>query len=477
MPPVRLSILMAVYNEANSLPAVLERVVSASARYFRSEQIVAELIVVDNGSRDKSYEVVEEFARTHPSVSLRVIRLDKNAGKGAAIRMALAQAKSDFCLIQDADFEYDPVDYPRLLKPLIADEADVVLGSRFMQDQQRRPLGFWQAIVNHAISAAAGIATGLALSDVETGFKAFRTSLAQSIPLRSDHFGLDPELIVQFAKRRARFMEVPITYRGRTSEQGKKIRAWDTLDAFWTILRTWLFSAAYKDPGANILATMSRAKRFNRWMADTIAPFVRGEVLELGAGIGNLTVLLASGQYRYVATDTDHEHLCELRSRLEYRPDIDIQRFDFSLADEVTRFRQSADTVVCLNVLEHVQDDREALSNIRCSLRPGGLAIVLVPQGPELFGSIDQVLEHKRRYTKDELTEKMASAGFIVTQVIDFNRVTRPGWYLNSRVLRRKTISPTQLRLFDLFVPIWRHVDKNLPWPANSLIAIGRVDD
>ena len=467
----RLSILIAVYNEANSIKVVLERVTAAIAG------MTAEVIVVDNGSRDRSYAVVEEFARAHPDIALKLIRIEQNAGKGAAIRRALDCAQSDFCIIQDADFEYDPVDYPRLLKPLMDGEADVVLGSRFLFESQRRPLGFWQAMVNRLINTATGVATGLALSDVETGYKAFRTSLAQSVPLHSNTFGLDPEIVVQFAKRRARFMEVPIRYRGRTPEQGKKIRALDTVDALWTILRTWLFSAAYKDAGRNMLAIMSRAKRFNRWMADTIQPFVRGDVLELGAGIGNLTMLLTSGGHRYVATDTDEESLNELRARLEYRPDVEAGFFDFSRQEEVAKFERSADTVVCLNVLEHVAEDRAALANIRRCLRPRGIAIVLVPQGPGLFGSIDEVLAHKRRYTKNELVEKMAGAGLRVERVLEFNRATRPGWYFNSRVLRRKTISSVQLGVFDLLVPVWRKVDARLPWPANSLIAIGVADE
>ncbi len=243
MPPICLSILTAVYNEANSIKIVLERVATAI------QSMTAEVIVVDNGSRDNSSTVIKDFARAHPEVSLKLIRLEQNAGKGAAIRKALESAQGDLCIIQDADFEYDPVDYPRLLKPLLDGEADVVLGSRFLFDEQRRPLGFWQAIVNHLISAATGLATGLALSDVETGYKAFRTSLAKSVPLHSNTFGLDPEIVVQFAKRRARFMEVSIHYRGRTPEQGKKIRASDTFDALWTIFRTRLFSSPYKDAG------------------------------------------------------------------------------------------------------------------------------------------------------------------------------------------------------------------------------------
>ncbi len=473
MPQVRLSILIAMYNEANSINIVLERVAAAIA----SLQISSEVIVIDNGSHDHSYEVVELFAQTQPGLNLRLMQRIENAGKGAAIRMAIDHAHGEFCIIQDADFEYDPADYPNLLAPLLCGEADVVLGSRFLFGTQRRPLGFWQAVVNHLISGVSSFASGLALSDVETGYKAFRTSLAQSIPLYSNTFGLDPEIVIQFVKRRARFVEVPINYHARTLEQGKKIRALDTLDALWTIARTQLFSPAHKDAGANILATMSRAHRFNRWMADTIAPFIKGDVLEVGAGIGNLTMLLANDEHRYVATDTDEESLAELRRRMQYRRSIECRIFDFSKAEQIDLFRKSADTIVCLNVLEHVAEDQAALANMRECIRPGGMAIVLVPQDPNLFGSLDEVLEHKRRYTKEELSNKISSAGLRLVQMIEFNRATRPGWFLNSKVLRRTTISPLQLRFFDLLVPLWRRIDQQLPWPANSLIAIGVADD
>ena len=476
MSSVRLSILISMYNGANSIKAVLDRVITAPASFFETNYVAADLIVVDNGSRDKSSEVVEEFARNHPDVSLQLIRYPENIGKGAAIRDAIAQAQGDFCVIQDADLEYDPVDYPKLLKPLLAGEADVVLGSRLPNDAERRPLGFWQAVANRVISTVAGMAAGLALSDVETGFKAFRTSLAQSVPLRSDRLGVDPELIIRFAKRRARFVEVPITYRGRTFEQGKKIRAWDALDALASIFRAWLLGATHRDERTDTLVAMSGAKRFNRWMADTIAPWVKGDVLEVGAGIGNLTILLASGEHRYVATDHDREHLLDLRSRIQYRPGIELAHCDFSAPEDVARFEQSADTVVCLNVLEHIQDDRMALAHIHRCIRPGGAAIILVPQGPEIFGTLDEALLHKRRYIRDELAEKMAGAGFRVTQIIGFNHATRPGWYLNGRLLKRRTLSRVQLRCFDLLVPLWKRIDDRLPWPATSLIAIGVVD-
>ncbi len=470
---VRLSILIPVYNEANSIAAVLERVVSAPAAYFRAEKIEADLIVVDDGSDDDSYTAVQEFSRAHANVPLRLIKHKTNAGKGAAIRTALAHANSDFCIIQDADFEYDPAEYPKLLRPLLSGEADLVLGSRTIHTTERRPFGFWEAAANRAITSLAGMAAGLDISDVETGFKAFRTSLAQTVPLHSRGFGLDPELVVQLAKRHARVVEVPVSYHGRSREEGKKLGPLDGFKALAAIFRARFVSRAHSDPATDMLVAMASAKRFNRWMADVVAGWITGEVLELGAGIGNLTVLLSSGPHRYTATDSDAESLYELKSRAQHRPNLKLALCDFSRPEHVARFRNSADTVVCLNVLEHLADDAAGLQNIRACLRPGGTAIILVPQDPELFGSMDEVLHHKRRYTADELQAKISAAGFRLVELIHFNHVTWPGWYLNSRLLRRRTLSRLQLRIFDLLVPLWRKVDNRLPWPATSLIAIG----
>ena len=269
---------------------------------------------------------------------------------------------------------------------------------------------------------------------------------------------------------------MPISFRGRTAEQGKKIRAWDAVHAFGCILRTAFLSRRHVDPAADMLVAMSRAKRFNQWMAESVAPWMTGEVLELGAGIGNLTVLLSAGGQRYLATDTDRESLFELRSRVDYRPNVELASFDFSRPEDVARFSTCADTVICINVLEHVERDREALEHIHSCLRPGGTAIILVPQDPKMFGVMDEVLHHKRRYTREELQEKMSTAGFNVERIDGFNRATRPGWYLNSRLLKKRTLSRPQLRLFDLLVPLWKRIDNRLPWPATSLIAIGKAD-
>ena len=228
------------------------------------------------------------------------------------------------------------------------------------------------------------------------------------------------------------------------------------------------------DPGTVMLRQMARAHRFNRWMADTLEPFVQGDVLEIGAGIGNLTEFLCKDRNRYVATDAQEEHLAFLRIRLKQKSNLQIAICEASDPRDFLAWRKDFDTVVCINVLEHIEDDEVTLSNIFSVLRPGGQAIILVPQGAAAFGSLDKVLLHHRRYSEQELTRKMSNTGFQVEIVVPFNRVTYPGWILNSRILRRRTLSDLQLKCFDALVPIWRPIDRFLPFPPTSLIAIGR---
>jgi len=222
-----------------------------------------------------------------------------------------------------------------------------------------------------------------------------------------------------------------------------------------------------------MLRQMAQARRFNRWMADRITPFLGREVLEIGAGIGNLTALLSAGRARYLATDSDEQQLRELQTRLSHRPEIETALCDAADAKDFFALRNCFDTVVCLNVLEHISDDGKALANIYSALRAQGKAIVLVPQGAAAFGSLDEVLLHKKRYSERELRAKITFAGFRLQTILPFNRATYPGWILNARILRRRTLSATQLRLFDLSVPLWRRIDRFLPWPPTSLIAVG----
>ncbi len=221
-----------------------------------------------------------------------------------------------------------------------------------------------------------------------------------------------------------------------------------------------------------MLVQMASARRFNRWMADTIVPFIKGDVLEAGAGIGNLTEFLFRPGTCYVAAELDETHLQHLTKRLGSQAGLAIAKCDLLETHDVAPYKSQMDTVVCLNVLEHIDDDLAALRNLRSCLKRAGHAIILVPQGPGAYGSLDRVLRHCRRYSKSELQNKLAAAGFHLDTLIEFNRSTYAGWILNSRILKRTTLSGVQLRLFDLLVPVWRRIDRFLPWPPASLIAI-----
>ncbi len=227
------------------------------------------------------------------------------------------------------------------------------------------------------------------------------------------------------------------------------------------------------NPGTRMLWQMSRALRFNGWMADAIAPDMDGDVLEIGAGIGNLTEMLHARCRRYVVTDTEEEHVRALRARF---PQLEAIRCDAAIARECGPLEGRFNTVVCLNVLEHIEDERATLKNLFSFLKPQGKAIVLVPQGAQAFGSLDEVLLHKRRYSEQQLGSQMINAGFRLEKITGFNRATYPGWLFNARILRRRTLSNVQLYLFDLMVPFWRRVDRFLPWPPTSLIAVGVRD-
>ncbi|MGP0072399.1 MAG: glycosyltransferase [Bryobacteraceae bacterium] len=466
---MKISILVPLYNEEEFVATLLERVIAAPL----PGGFEREIIVADDGSTDASVEEVEAVAEKYPDV-IRLLKTTRNQGKGAALRRAIAEARGEFSIIQDADLEYNPNEYGKLLGPLIDGRADAVFGSRFLTSGERRVLYYWHSLANHLLTGMCNIFADLNLTDMETCYKAFRTSLLQSIPLRSQRFGFEPEITIKLAKRQARIYETPISYSGRTYEEGKKIGLRDAFEAVWVILRAAFSRDIYFDKDKDILDAFASAPNFNRWMADTIRPYVGRRVLEIGAGIGNLTRQLVAGRKRYVATDVDREHLERLGNRLANRPNLEIAELNAARSENHEPFHGQMDTVICLNVLEHIENDLEALRNIHLMLEGGGRAVILVPSGQSLFNSLDKELGHVRRYSEEQLRERMTAAGFDVETILRFNRASRPGWWLNGTILKRRTISRRQLRNFDRLVWLWRRVDTYLPWPQTSIIGIGR---
>ena len=466
--PSRLSILIPLYNEEEFISALLTRVLEAPL----PENMDRELIIVDDASNDGSYDIAREFATKFPGV-IRLLRHEKNRGKGAAIRTAIEQASGDYCIIQDSDLEYDPREYPKVLKPLLEGVADAVYGSRFMAAGERRVLYFWHSVGNHLLTTICNIFADVNLTDMETCYKAFRTSLIKSIPIRSNRFGIEPEITIKLAQRKARIYETPVTYHGRTYEEGKKIGLKDAFAAFYVVLRTRLSNDIYKDSGPETLEALSAAPRFNSWMADTIRPYLGTHILEIGAGIGNLSRYLVPRTSQYVVSDVDPEHLARLASRFQHRPNVRVCFADLGRAECFQSFAGQMQSVVCLNVLEHLEDDVAGLRNIHSALAPGGRAVVLVPNDQRIYGTLDAALGHYRRYSEPELREKMRAIGFHIQDVIAFNRVSRPAWYVSGKLQKATALGRKQMRLFDSLVWLWRKIDSSLPWPPVSLIAIG----
>ena len=224
---MKLSVVMPVYNEQATLREVVARVLAVP--------LEVELICVDDGSRDGSREILAELQIDHPQI--RVMLQPKNMGKGAALRCGIQEATGDFIIIQDADLEYDPSDYPALLGPLIEDKADVVYGSRFLGSGPHRVLYFWHSVGNSILTLISNALTNMNMTDMETCYKVFRREILQSIPIEEDRFGFEPEITVKISKRRLRVYEVGIGYWGRTYEEGKKIGWRDGFRALWCLLK------------------------------------------------------------------------------------------------------------------------------------------------------------------------------------------------------------------------------------------------
>ena len=236
MTPLTLSVVIPVYNERYLVAELLRRVLAVRPPGIAD----LEVVVVDDGSKDGTRDILRRLAAAEPR--LRYVEHEKNGGKGAALRTGIALATGDLIVFQDADLEYDPRDYSRLVKPFLEDGADVVYGSRFVSGRSHRVLYFWHSIVNRILTLASNILTDLNLTDMATCYKAFRRSALDGVTLTEDRFGFEAEFTARLAKKRLTFYEVGISYHGRTYAQGKKIGWRDGFRMIYAILRYNLFA-------------------------------------------------------------------------------------------------------------------------------------------------------------------------------------------------------------------------------------------
>jgi SAM-dependent methyltransferase len=466
---VKLSILIPVYNERTVVERSISQVVTAPL----PEDMDRELVIVDDCSTDGTSQILTRLADAFPQI--RLYRHEQNRGKGAAVRTAIEKASGDFALIQDADLEYDPSEYPRLLRPLLDGHADAVFGSRYMAGEQSRVLPFWHSMINKGLTLVSNMFCNLNLTDMETCYKVFRTDLLKSIPIRSDRFGFEPEIVMKSAKRKLRIYEVPISYHGRTYEEGKKIGWRDGLKALAVILRFWLIDDLYATPyGRGVLNNLTGTPQYLSWLSSTLRPHLGDAVLEMSAGIGNISGRLMGKRLLYMAAEKDPLYLHALRNRFLRTPNVVVQRIDPERPEDLAGLERCFDTVLCLNVLEYLESPEPVLDALRATLLPGGRILILVPQNPSLYGALDHSLGHKRRYTAAQARELLESRGFTVEKVYNFNKAGTPPWWAYSKLTGSKRIGKPVLKIFDKTVWIWSHLDRLMPWNGLSVILVAR---
>ena len=463
-----LSVLIPVYNERHVAETSIRRVLALDHPIIRELQV----IVVDDCSSDGTSEVLERLASEDDRVLL--IQHEKNQGKGAALRTAIDHADGDVSVCHDADLEYNPQDITTLLEPFLSEGADAVFGSRYLSARYRRALMYRHTQMNKFITFLGNCLTDLDLTDLETCYKAVRTRLLKSIPLRENDFRIEVELSFKLAKRRARIFEAPIRYLPRTYQEGKKINAVDGVLALLAMAKYFLIDDLYKkdEYGSHMLLAMDKTPRFTRWLADLLRPYIGDRVLEVGAGIATLTNQFIPRD-RYVAAEANPNHLDYLDAYALGKPYLDVRRVDVMAQDDFDGLASSFDTALVCDVLEYASDDVTVLKNVYGTLEPGGRCVVVVPQHPWLYGSLDEALEHRQRYTEARLRQSFEAAGFQVEHVRDFNRFSVPGWWFNGKVLRRRHLSRIQLKIMDTLMPVLRVVDRLCPWSGQSVIGVG----
>ncbi|HVE12468.1 MAG TPA: methyltransferase [Elusimicrobiota bacterium] len=386
--------------------------------------------------------------------------LERRGGRGDALRAAIAEASGELLIIPGPDPSCLPADLEPLLAPILAGQADASCAPR-----ARLPAA------DRLVAAGLRLLSGVPGSDPAGGCRAALASFVKSLPLRCSGTGVDAELAMKLARRGCRSAQAPAAGPGvRAPEAAPLLPALAAACAFG------LVDDLYGEDriGRDILGQLEKTTRFNAWLADAVRPHLRGRVLETGAGIGNICAELC-GAGPYTATDVDEESLRYMRLRFLRRPNVRVARLDLARAEDFAALDERPDTIVCLNVLEHLAEDEAVLRALRAALAPRGRLVLLVPQGAWAYGTLDEALGHVRRYARAELLAKVRAAGFEPLEDFEFNRASLPGWLLNGKLLRRRRFGRVQLKLFDSMVWLWRRLDRALPWPGQSLVVVART--
>src|SRR5258706_4028444 len=465
---MKLSIVMPAYNERQTIREIVAKVLAVPL-----PGIEKEIVIVDDGSKDGTRDILRELDGKD---GVRALFQPQNMGKGAAVWTGMRAASGDLVVIQDADLEYDPEEYPVLLQPILSGHADVVYGSRFLGTPHgHRVLYFWHTLGNRMLTLMSNVFTDLNLTDMETCYKVMTREVVDRLDLQSKRFGIEPEITCKIARLKARIYEVPISYHGRTYEEGKKIGLKDAFQAVFTILKYFRWEAPRDDVGAITLRRMSKLASYNAWLHARVDAFLGNRILEVGSGVGNQTRFFVDKE-RVIASDIESHYVRELKTKFGVRSNVRVASFRFPLseADRQDLASEKIDTIVCMNLLEHIEDDRGTLKDFASVLPPVGRLALLVPSMSKLYGTLDIYLRHFRRYDIEPLRALVEASGLTIESIRFLNRPGVFGWWLNSKVLKRKVLPKNQLAAFRLILPLLKSEEKKAPSFGMSLLVLAR---
>jgi SAM-dependent methyltransferase len=388
-------------------------------------------------------------------------------GKGAAIRAALGKVTGDITVLQDADGAYSLEACEALCRPIREDTADAVFGHR------RLPRREAELLADRALSHVTRFVTDVSLMDPLCGQRAFRTEALKSVSLTSEDDAVDAEIVVKLAAQLFRLAEVPLVLDAAPHQPlASQLTRLRTLMRYATVRN----DADNQHEGYTTLERMDGATNYNAWLGQRFREHLGRRVLEIGAGIGTITEKLEPGLELLIALEVDRFYVDRLKNKFRGKPHVRPYLSDVALADWESLKAERLDTIVLSNVLEHIPDDGTAVRRFRRILPPGGRVLVLVPALPQLFGAIDEAVGHYRRYTMPGLREVLEGNGFEVERLEWMNLVGIPGWFMNSRVMRRRSVPRLQLKVYDRLAPLLARAESQVKLPVGmSLFAVARA--
>lgn len=473
VPSACLSVVVPCRDSEASIQALLERVLA--------QPCVGELIVVDDGSKDRSTELVG--ACTDPRV--RLLRQPRSSGEGAAVRWGVAVATRPYVIVQDVDLGGDPVAYQLLLTPLVRGEADVVYGPRLRATAPPLAPSVRESLTAGLLTLASKAGTRVDATALGPCLKAFRRELLDELVIEEDGPGFEAELAARVAAKGWRAVEAGVPSSARAQGEPEDVGWRDSLRTLYGVVRYGVAERLLDDAAArdarpasfaesdaslqSVLTVLDGAHRYADWVVSRLAPHLRGEILEIGAGHGTMTERLA--RYGHVtANDMSEQALRVLRQRFAGSSQVRVTGSDEELVG------QHFDAIVLVNVLEHIEDDVGMLRHTAERLKPTGAVLVLAPALPALTSSFDRAIGHHRRYGRGGLLRTAYRAGLEVSSIEFLNSVGVLGWWLVAKRLGRAPTAPLSVRAYDALVVPWlRRVEERFP-PAlgQSLVMVAR---